>query len=106
MLHQSILLSDGVQLGVDSLAPDFAVATPSAVFAAGDDGGEDLPFAEAKQHAVQAFTVAYLKRRLAQAGGNITRAADASGLLRPNFRRLMKQFDVGAPHGDEGEDDR
>ena len=61
----------------------------------------DQPFNDAKQTVIRTFTRSYLGRRLAEAGGNITRAADASGILRPNFKRLMKQFDVEVPQGND-----
>ena len=33
----------------------------------------------------------YLMRRLVDARGNVTAAAEAAGVKRPNFHRLMKQ---------------
>ncbi|MBT3220216.1 MAG: sigma-54-dependent Fis family transcriptional regulator [Proteobacteria bacterium] len=54
----------------------------------------NMPFAEAKRSIVHNFTVKYLRYHLALSKGNITHAARAAGLQRPNFRRLMKQYGV------------
>jgi len=48
----------------------------------------------AKEQIVSSFTVQYLTQRLQESGGNITRAAELSGMLRPNFKKLMKKFGV------------
>jgi DNA-binding NtrC family response regulator len=48
----------------------------------------------AKEQIVSSFTVQYLTQRLRESGGNITRAAQLSGMLRPNFKKLMKKFGV------------
>jgi DNA-binding NtrC family response regulator len=112
VLHRAVLLSTGPELGIDALGPGFASQAPALETVLEETESTDgipsdlydLPFSDAKGEVVNAFTVKYLKRRLNQAGGNITRAADASGLLRPNFKRLMKQFDVNVPQGnDEGD---
>jgi DNA-binding NtrC family response regulator len=55
---------------------------------------DELPFTEAKAAATQAFCHAYLVRRLAEAGGNVTLAARAAGLQRPNFKREMRKYGV------------
>ena len=51
-------------------------------------------YQEAKEQLVSSFTVQYLTQRLRESGGNITRAAELSGMLRPNFKKLMKKFGV------------
>jgi DNA-binding NtrC family response regulator len=62
-----------------------------------------LPYAEAKQAAVNEFTVWYLQSRLREASYNITRAAELSGMQAPNFHRLMRNHDIKIPRqgGDE-----
>lgn len=61
-------------------------------------GGPVLPeellsmtYAEAKDTARDIFVKWYLMRRLVDARGNVTAAAEAAGVKRPNFHRLMKQ---------------
>jgi transcriptional regulator with GAF, ATPase, and Fis domain len=47
-----------------------------------------LPLAEARQQVVEAFEQRYLERVLEEHGGNVTRAAEASGIARRHFHRL------------------
>jgi len=112
VLHRAVLLSVTSELDDRALGPAFAgpsVPLDEMVTSADDTSLHlpdlfDMPYADAKSEVVNAFTIRYLKRRLAQAGGNITRAADASGLLRPNFKRLMKQYDVAVPQGNDNDE--
>ena len=51
-----------------------------------------LPYMEAKERALEEFTKSYLRVKLAQHGGVITRAAEESGIPRQHFSLLMKRF--------------
>jgi two-component system nitrogen regulation response regulator NtrX len=102
VLQRLVLLSTGNELNASSLPGsildpgqdihDQPMGSPRSVGVDGmiTDALLDRPFNDAKQSVIRTFTRSYLGRRLAEAGGNITRAADASGILRPNFKRLMK----------------
>ncbi len=75
-----------------------------APVAAGGDPWEPwmgLPLADAKAEASAAFTRRYLERKLADTGGNISRAAALAGMQRPNFKREMRKLGVSVA----GEDD-
>jgi DNA-binding NtrC family response regulator len=56
-------------------------------------GGEvlDLPYADAKERAVDAFDRAYVERRMHKTGRNVSEAARMAGMDRSNFRRLLKK---------------
>ena len=58
------------------------------------EGLFDVAYTDAKKEVVAEFTVKYLNHQLRVNGGNISRAAKASGMLRPNFKRLMKQYGI------------
>ncbi|MDP2342774.1 MAG: sigma-54 dependent transcriptional regulator [Deltaproteobacteria bacterium] len=73
------------------LHPD--LRTPVAVVV-GDPVVEALPYADAKRRTVEAFEKRYLRAKLKDAGGNISRAADAAGMDRSNFKRLCRSFAV------------
>lgn len=62
--------------------PD-AVATP---------GYAGLPYMEAKEQAIADFSKSYLRAKLLQSGGVITKAAEASGIPRQHFSLLMKRY--------------
>jgi len=51
-----------------------------------------LPFHEAKQKLLNDFTSDYLRKQLAIHGGNITKAAEASGIQRHYFSNLVKRL--------------
>ena len=55
---------------------------------------EGLPYAEAKRRTIEAFERRYLRAKLKDANGNISRAADAAGMDRSNFKRLCRAFAV------------
>lgn len=59
-----------------------------------------LPYAEAKERAIEEFTKVYLRDKLAAAGGVITKAAESSGIPRQHFSLLMKRF-LGRDASDE-----
>jgi arginine utilization regulatory protein len=43
---------------------------------------------------VSEFEKAFLREALKEAGGNISKAADRSGLARQNFQALMKKYGI------------
>ena len=51
-----------------------------------------LPYMEAKERALDEFTKSYLRVKLSQHGGIITKAAEDSGIPRQHFSLLMKRF--------------
>ena len=76
---------------VVSLTEHHEIASPSYQ---PDNFGVGQSYQDAKDMIVKDFTVQYLKQRLRECDGNITRAAEQSGMLRPNFKKLMKKFGV------------
>ncbi|MBL8921621.1 MAG: sigma-54-dependent Fis family transcriptional regulator [Myxococcaceae bacterium] len=54
-----------------------------------------LPYAQAKKLAMRAFERRYLSALLEKSAGNVSSAARAAGVDRSNFRRLLKQYEVG-----------
>ncbi len=53
-----------------------------------------LPLKEAREQVVEAFERAYVTAKLAESGGNVSRAADAMGVSRQLLHRLMGRYDV------------
>jgi len=52
------------------------------------------PFAEAKDTMVRAWETQYVTARLAESGGNVTKAAELSGMSRQNFQRKIRDLQV------------
>jgi DNA-binding NtrC family response regulator len=62
----------------------------------------DLPFAEAKRVAVEDFERAYLVRALETHDGNISRTAEAIGMVRQSLQQKLKELGIRAKdHGGE-----
>ncbi|WP_394823899.1 sigma 54-interacting transcriptional regulator [Pendulispora albinea] len=95
---------------VELLEPSDAAATDDAVdpagAAQGAHGAHDahgatgilehiismgLPFGTARQHVLDAFERRYVERTLAEHGGNVMRAAAASGVARRHFQRVKSR---------------
>ncbi|MFA6464894.1 MAG: helix-turn-helix domain-containing protein, partial [Desulfurivibrionaceae bacterium] len=55
-----------------------------------------LPYNLAKQRLVEDFSAAYLAEALQQNGGNVTAAAQASGMNRQAFQKLLHRFGLVA----------
>jgi DNA-binding NtrC family response regulator len=64
--------------------------------AGGSISFEDLPMQEARNHVLQAFESDYLSKVLSRYEGNVTLAAEAAGITRQSFHRLMRKFDIKA----------
>ncbi len=63
-----------------------------------------LPFHEARRIALDRFERAYLPAVLARHGNVVVRAADAAGLGRTSFHRIMQRIRAGHGPGDEADD--
>ena len=57
-----------------------------------DQSLTERPYMEAKERTLEEFTKSYLRLKLAQHGGVITKAAEDSGIPRQHFSLLMKRF--------------
>jgi DNA-binding NtrC family response regulator len=54
----------------------------------------DVPLGDAKTGVLRTFTQWYIREHLRRTGGNITQAAESSGMQRPNFKREMRKYGV------------
>jgi DNA-binding NtrC family response regulator len=101
VIEHAVVMAKG-----DALMPaDLPIGEPRA--AADDDDDEntgsavlgdaalfDMPYADAKDRAVETFDRAYVGRLMKRAGGNVSEAARLAGMDRSNFRRLMKRAEA------------
>ena len=66
-------------------------AEPEPSIAGLDEELADLPYKDAKEQVVDAFTRRYLERLLERHDGNVSRAADEAGLGRNHLTRLLQK---------------
>lgn len=52
------------------------------------------PYKEAKEMAISSFTRGYVTRLLQETGGNVSRAADVSGLTRAALQKIMRRHTI------------
>ena len=76
-----------------------AVLSPGAAIDVGDlalEGGKSIAvsgtFAEAKRHAVEDFERSYLRSALERHGGNVSRTAEAIGMVRQSLQQKMREL--------------
>ena len=94
VIERAVMLCAGDRL----TSKELAALLPSVAEGSGaSDGlaGEEylrLPYSEAKEKVLEAFTLRYIKEKLAAHGGNVTRAAQDSGVPRQHFQEIMKRY--------------
>ena len=59
-----------------------------------DNPNLDLPYKELKEHAIEKFTLNYLRRLLARTNGNISLSAQISGIKRQSLQKIIKRYNV------------
>ena len=103
VLYRAMLLAEGPELDLGAplgQGPQPATRTPTQTAAPGGRGFAayfEFEYPEAKQRVIDDFSRQYVQDKLDKYGGNITRAAAASGLLRPNLGRLIRQLAMKDP---------
>lgn len=93
VIERAVVLTPNAAVDIDHLPPEIRNASKPA-------GDADflslvhLPFAQAKALTISAFERRYLTLLL-EKSANISQAALAAGMDRSNFRRLLKEHDLG-----------
>jgi len=98
VVKRAVLLADGETITSRDLAEDGpAAGNGHGCPMPGEIGGlAHLDYNQAKQQVVARFSREYLRRALQQNRGNVTAAAQASGMNRQSFQRLMRRYGVQA----------
>jgi DNA-binding NtrC family response regulator len=94
VIERAVMLCAGDRLTSKELAPLLPSVTEGSAATDGLVGEEclRLPYSEAKGKVLEAFTLRYIKGKLAAHGGNVTRAAQDSGVPRQHFQQIMKRY--------------
>ncbi len=99
VVERAVMLATGDTITSRDIHPVLPQATGPE--AGGEPGYTGLPYMEAKEQAIADFSKSYLRAKLMQFGGIITKAAEDSGIPRQHFSLLMKRY-LGS--ADEQED--
>ncbi len=94
VIERAVMLCQGDRLTPKELAGLLPSASGGAAVADGAPSEEylHLPYSEAKEKVLEVFTLRYIKGKLATHGGNVTRAAQDSGVPRQHFQQIMKRY--------------
>ena len=68
----------------------------------GSDGHHGLSYNQAKERTIEVFQRDYVTRVLAECGGNISRAAERSGITRAALRRIIQRHRIATRPADPG----
>lgn len=94
VIERAVMLCTGDRLTAKELSlllPSVAEGSAAADSLAGEEY-LGLPYSEAKGKVLETFTLRYIKGKLAAHGGNVTRAAQDSGVPRQHFQQIMKRY--------------
>jgi len=87
VLERSAVLTSGAVIGesdlqLDSVLGDVPTLAPDL----------DLPFADAKRQTVESFEREYLSQALREHGGNVSRTANAIGMVRQSLQQKIREL--------------
>ncbi|MFP5212244.1 MAG: sigma-54-dependent transcriptional regulator [Acidobacteriota bacterium] len=93
-VRRAVMFCPGATVEPEDLAPAARVAGSPAVSSFEDDGPTDgiEPYKDAKERAMNRFTLRYVSDLLEKTDGNITRAAELSGLSRVAVQKIMRRL--------------
>ncbi len=93
VIERAVMLCAGDRITHKELAALLpSAAAENGPGSIGEEAFLHLPYSEAKQKVLEAFTVRYIKGKLAAHGGNVTHAAQDSGIPRQHFQQIMKRY--------------
>lgn len=90
VIERAVMLAKG-----DRITRQQVLALLQAPDSSGASGAEDylgLPYAKAKEKVLEEFNRRYIKAKLTAHGGNVTHAANDSGLPRSYFHEIMRRY--------------
>jgi two-component system response regulator AtoC len=91
VIERAVMLSSDDAINVEEIRALIPVSRKNAP-ATPELADTTTPYLHAKKKVVGDFTTAYLRTQLSIYGGNITKAAEASGIQRHYFSQLIKRY--------------
>ena len=91
VIERAVMLCEGSRLTSRELTLLVSLQAREKAPSLDEDAYLHLPYSAAKQKVLDEFTVRYIKGKLAVHGGNVTHAAQDSGIPRQHFQQIMKR---------------
>jgi len=88
--------------GAEIQPSDFALDGEPAVTSGDPLVLPGVPFRDAKRHTVESFERAYLIKALREHGGNVSRTAEAIGMVRQSLQQKIRELDLRSEDWTEG----
>jgi DNA-binding NtrC family response regulator len=98
-VERAVVLAEGEVIEAADLPPQ--VGKSAAPLRPVDAALADLPFAEARERAVEAFERTFLEAALERHGGNVSATARALGLHRQSLQKKLRQLGLARDPGGE-----
>lgn len=90
VIEQAVVLASGAEIG----AADLNLPEPGVGSASGGADVAGLPFSDAKRRTVEHFERSYLLAALREHDGNISRTAEAIGMVRQSLQQKIRELDL------------
>jgi DNA-binding NtrC family response regulator len=100
VLEQAAVLAPGDEIEAGDLRLGEAVAEPAPA-----EDVDGLPFSEAKKQTVERFERDYLLRALRENDGNVSRTAQAIGMVRQSLQQKIRELDLRSEDWGRASDD-
>ena len=91
VIEQAAVLSSGSVICAEDLRLESPTPSNGSILRGCETG---VPFRDAKKHAVESFEKGYLIRALREHGGNISRTAEAIGMVRQSLQQKIRELDL------------
>jgi two-component system response regulator AtoC len=92
-IERAVVLANGPSLTVEDLPPEIARGT-SAPSAAPEGDSLEVPYLQDFKEARREFERIYIERRLAETGGNVTRAAELLDMHRQSLQHKLRELGI------------
>ncbi|MBA2244044.1 MAG: sigma-54-dependent Fis family transcriptional regulator, partial [Gemmatimonadetes bacterium] len=93
-LERAVVLAEGDAIELSDLPASIAGA--SAPLRPADAALAELPYADARARAVEAFDRSFLAAALERQGGNVSATARVLGLHRQSLQKLLRRLEIGS----------
>lgn len=93
-IERSVVLANGDLLVVDDLPPEIAADVERRIDAVAPSGDLLVPFLTDFKEARREFERVYIERRLAETGGNVTRAAELLDMHRQSLQHKLRELGI------------
>jgi len=98
-IERSVVLANGERLMPPDLPPEIVKGSPRSAEPLGDADTLEIPYLGDFKDARREFERIYIERRLAETGGNVTRAAELLDMHRQSLQHKLRELGIKKRYG-------